>query len=127
MWPRYIEVMLGLWLLVSPFVFRYEGEWVGLWANDFLCGALIVAIALSTHWTPLRRLHVLELVIALWLIGFGWANGRGSELGLYHNYIVTGLLVAMHAIIPTASSSPPPAWQRFYEDRERKTLEGARP
>ena len=38
------------------------------------------------------------------------------------------LLVALHAIVPTHSSSPPPAWRRFYEERERKkNLEGARP
>src|SRR5207247_2056429 len=53
MWARVVEVMLGCWLAVSPFVFRHPAEERAWWANDLICALLVVALALLSVWPPL--------------------------------------------------------------------------
>lgn len=111
MWARDMELMLGLWLLASPFVFAHRADAPHLWAHDLALGAAIAAIALAAHWTPLRRLHLLLLPVATWLIAFGWWATRDALAAAPQNWIVVGLVLAMFAIVPSCASDPPESWR----------------
>lgn len=112
MWARHLELSLGLWLAVSPFVFGHAPGATHLWVNDLVCAGSIVLLALLPHWRPLRRIHLLELVVAAWLVGFGRvalsdpAAGAAAE-----NHVVVGLLIGLLAVVPSEASIPPPAWR----------------
>ncbi len=114
MWSRVVEVMLGCWLLMSPFVFRYPAEPWHLWANDFSCGVLVATFALLSYWRPTRHAHLLSLVLVVWLIGFAyWNAGEGywqaqeSAIPAAQNYIVVALVLVLFAVIPNDASLPP--------------------
>src|ERR1700733_6050280 len=74
MWARVVEFMLACWLAISPFIFRYPGNDMFLWANDFVCASLVALFALLSFWHPLRNIHLLTLGVALWL----WCMGYRS-------------------------------------------------
>lgn len=115
MWPRHMEIAFGLWLAASPFVFRHPADSLLGW-NDLGCAALLVALATASHAPRLRRIHLLELAVAAWLVGLGWIRAQGDPSPpTSQNHLVVGLLVAMFAIIPSRASRPPPGWRRFYE------------
>lgn len=46
MWARVVEVMIGCWLAMSPFIFRHPADQEALWANDLPCAFGVVALAL---------------------------------------------------------------------------------
>jgi hypothetical protein len=113
MWARIIEVMLGCWLAVSPFIFRHAADEKVLWLNDLFSALAVIMLALISFWPPLRYAHVAIVVVALWLIGFGfWASGYPAPPAL-QNDILVGLLLLMFAIIPNEANLPPPAWRRL--------------
>ena len=120
MWPRVVEVMLGCWIAISPFVFRHPYDETALWANDWICASLVVLFALLSYWPPLRRAHLATIVVALWMIGFGWMHERPVPPA-YQNEIFTGLIILMTCIIPSHATEPPPGWLAWYE---RKGAEG---
>jgi hypothetical protein len=72
MWARVVEVMLGGWLALSPFIFRHAADQPALWLNDLLCAVVVIACALLSFWQPLRQAHLAICGAALWLIGFGF-------------------------------------------------------
>lgn len=114
MWARHMELMLGLWLVVSPFALRHDPAQTWLWIHDLACAALVVTAALLAHWHPLRRVHLALLPVAAWLVAFGW--WRTYEAGIhplpaYQNWILVGLMLGMFAIIPSEASDPPEAWR----------------
>lgn len=114
MWARVIEVMLGCWLALSPFIFRHSAEARTLWFNDLFAAVVVIMLALVSFWPPLRFAHVANLVIALWLIAFGfWAAPYPSPPAL-QNDIVVGLLLLMFAIIPNQATRPPRPWRVFF-------------
>jgi hypothetical protein len=115
MWPRVVEAMLGCWLAVSPFVFRHPGDRPVLWGTDWVAAALILGLALLSCVRQTRRAHLLELLVAGWLIGFGWATSSGLAEPAKQNWILVGLLVLMLAALPTDCDRPPLKWQEWNE------------
>jgi hypothetical protein len=103
MWARVIEVMLGLWLAVSPFVFRHAADNTTLWINDFACGFAVVTLALVSFWRPLRYAHLAIALVALWLIVYGFITPYPAPPAS-QNHILLGLVLVMFAIIPNDTS-----------------------
>lgn len=111
MWSRVIEIMTGLWMLMSPFIFRYESEATVLWANDFATGGAVILFGLLSYWDPTRHAHLLTLIVSAWLIGFAYWYGYGEPPPASQNHVVVGFLLAMFAVIPNDTDRPPRAWQ----------------
>jgi hypothetical protein len=111
MWARTIEVMLGSWLALSPFIFRHGGDDKVLWFNDLLSAMAIIVLALVSFWPPLRFAHLASLAIAVWLIAFGFWSSPYPAPPALQNDIVIGLLLLMFAIIPNETNLPPREWR----------------
>src|SRR5688572_25022582 len=116
MWPRVVECMLGCWLLISPFVFRYPGSWSGWWINDCATGLAVIGFALLSYWRPTRHMHLVTLLVALWLVLYGRFGHQHPFPPAAQNYITIGFLLMMLAIIPNHASQPPEAWRTATPD-----------
>lgn len=118
MWARVVEVMLGIWLLMSPFIFQHESGEVVLWCNDLGGGFALITLALAACWHPLRFAHVGELLVAGWLLAYSYLTFSypHADPALQNEFLV-GLLIAMFAILPTESFVPPRPWRAFYHRR----------
>ena len=111
MWARHFEVALGIWLALSPFVFAHPAEATFLWSNDLACAALVVLLGLTSYARRLRAAHLLELLVALWLVGAGWLAARDGATSASQNHVVCGLLLGMFAIVPNDAADPPRGWR----------------
>jgi hypothetical protein len=116
MWPRVVEVMLGVWLALSPFIFGHLPEEAWRWGTDFGASTAVILLALLSFWTPLRHIHLANFLVGLWLVFFGWYWEGYPAPPALQNDIVTGLLLLMFAIIPNEASRPPKAWREFYSE-----------
>lgn len=112
MWPRIVECMIGVWLLMSPFIFGHSPNETALWANDFAVGGALIVLSLASYWRPTAWAHWLIIPIGAWLVGFGRISGTPPLEPALQNAILVGLLVLMFAIIPNEASQPPRAWRQ---------------
>lgn len=117
MWPRVLEIMLACWLALSPLIFRYPTGESWLWWHDYMVATLIAVLAMLSFAPPLRRAHLFELLIAAWLIGYGWITSDGIHDAPRQNWMCLGLLILLTAIIPTDCDRQPVAWRRWYKER----------
>lgn len=113
MWARVVEIMLGCWLAMSPFIFGHPDDRPAWWWNDFACALLLVIIPLLSYLEPYRRAHLLLIAVGCWLIGFGMVLGDYPVPPALQNDIVVGILLLMFAIVPTEAGEPPPAWRAW--------------
>jgi len=104
-WPRVIEVMLGLWLAMSPVVLQHGIENRALWFNDVVGGTAVVALALSSLTTQRCRLRFVVAGIGAWLALIGFLAPYPSPPSSL-NHIVLGLLLATVAAIPNGATFP---------------------
>lgn len=118
MWARHMELALGLWLVLGPWIFRLEGPGASGWWNHVVCGTLVSVLALLACWPPARRAHLLQLPVAAWLMGSAWwvTWHAPHELPAQQDLLVVGFLLAMLAIVPGQASRPPEAWERWEQD-----------
>jgi hypothetical protein len=114
MWARVVEVMLGCWLALSPFIFRHAADQPALWFNDLFCSLAVLTFALLSFWHPLRQAHLAICGVALWLIGFGVLASPHPAPPALQNHILVGLLLLMCAIVPNEASLPPRPWRDFF-------------
>lgn len=114
MWARIVEVLLGIWLLLSPLMI---GSAVGNgFASDLVCGVAAIALALLSFSGRFRRAHFLILLVAAWLVATGYMAGHPAP-PVAQSRIITGLLLAMFAIIPNHADQIPSSWKAFYSEK----------
>jgi hypothetical protein len=118
MWVRVIEVMLGCWLAVSPFIFRHPAEQKSLWYNDLVCAFAVIMLALLSFWRPSRQAHLAIGAIGIWLIGWGYLMSPHPASAALQNDTLLGWLLLMFAIIPNQANLPPRSWRNFSPERE---------
>lgn len=118
MWARVVEVMIAIWLALSPFIFHHPAEERFLWVNDFICACLVALFALLSFWRPLRKIHLVTMVLALWLWSLGYGDFPEKASAAVQNFVVIGLLLLMTAIVPSDSERPSFSWQKFMEKKK---------
>jgi hypothetical protein len=124
MWARIIEILLGCWLALSPFIFPDWADQKTYWINDLLCGLAIFLLALASFWPAFRHAHLVIGVVAFWLIGFGyWGVSHPAPLAA-QNELLLGLLLLMVAIIPNEAFLPPSSWREYFSKRISPTSRG---
>jgi hypothetical protein len=116
MWARVVETMLGLWLLLSPFIFHHPLDATSWWVVDLAAGTFVIAVAVGSFHPKLPRLHLVHLVTCATLLAIGWVAGGADPAAAHRNWIVLSLLLLMIAIVPSRSHEPPRAWRRYYEE-----------
>jgi hypothetical protein len=111
MWARWTEVVIALWLALSPWVFR--GSWISPWPPyaDEMAVAVVLIGALASFRHPTRHAHLLSVVVAIWLILFGWIRGDYPADPASQNRVLTGIVLLMFAILPNHATQPPYAWR----------------
>jgi len=115
MWSRVVEVMLGCWLLVSPFVFSHPESRAGWWINDLGSGSAVIVFGLLSFWRPTQHAHLLTALVGGWLIGFAYTH-IGAAPPAAQNHVLLGWLLVMFAVIPNLATRPPKDFDREYHE-----------
>ncbi len=118
MWPRIVEIMLGLWLVLSPLIFRLGAGDPALIINHLIYGTATVAVSLIA--IRVRFLRIVTIAIGLSLIGYGYVAGGYPPAPGYLNLIVIGVLVGALGLIPTDCLQPTHSWRDYYASQRRQ-------
>lgn len=107
MWARISELILGLWLILSHFLF-ITNDW-----KDLSSAILILLFASLSYIEKLNKMHLLQVLPAGWLLYIGYSYPTYILPFSIQNYILTALTLLMFAIIPSHASDHPRPWKKF--------------
>jgi len=115
MWARVTEILLGVWLVISPMVMRDTRPEV--WAVDLTAGGAVILLASLSYAHRLRHAHVgiFGLALVLGLYGYFGERPLGAAA---QNHVLVGILLMMFGIIPNRASTPPASWREWERARE---------
>lgn len=68
MWPRLINIAVGVWLMAAPAILGYSGVSDVASANDRIVGPLIISAAITAIWPEIRPLRWVNVVLGAWLL-----------------------------------------------------------
>jgi hypothetical protein len=102
----WINLVLGLWLIASPFVIGFAGT--GLSRNNVIFGIIIAILSLFQISSPsesawsgwLNALFGLWMLVSPFILGF-------ANIGALWNGIILGIVVSVLAIWAATSATSP--------------------
>ena len=112
-WKDGANLLLGAWLLVSPWVLDYAGTQAAL--NAYTMGAAILVVALIAAYMPKAWEEIINTLIGVWLVMSPFVLSYVPTKIALHTVIV-GILATAFAIWAMSND------RRFYQRWQRSRL-----
>jgi hypothetical protein len=93
-WQDPINLILGLWVLISPWVLAYTAS-SNATGNAVVVGILVAVAGLlaTTQWQMWEEWA--ELVLGIWLIISPWVLGFSDVKSATYNDVILGIVIAV--------------------------------
>jgi hypothetical protein len=92
-WQDWTNLVLGLWLFVSPWALGFTDMAMPTW-NAYVMGVAIMLFAALAIYSIKAREEWLNMVFGFWLMLSPWVMGFTAQTGPALDAVLTGALVA---------------------------------
>lgn len=97
-WQDWGSLVLGVWLLLSPWILGFSGTGVAMWST-FIAGVVVAVMAyMHLRGGPVWEEWV-SLLLGIWLVLSPWIVGFRGDSSPTWNAVILGVLVGILAII----------------------------
>lgn len=96
-WQDRVNLVLGLWLMLSPYLLGYAGNGSAT-ANATAAGAVVTLFAVAALWRPQHWEEWTNLGVSLWIIVAPFLLGFWDVPAAAWTHMATGLLVGGDAL-----------------------------
>src|SRR2546429_7139875 len=96
-WQDPINVLLGAWLAVSPWVLGSQDQMAPT-ANGVVIGLALIAAALGAIFMPRAWEEWTEGLLGLWMGISPWVLGFAGQMDAMRNAVVSGVVVMVLAL-----------------------------
>jgi hypothetical protein len=93
-WQDWINLLLGAWLLASPWAMNFAGSAHGAAWNAYVVGAAIVLFAGAAMYMRDTWEEGVNILLGIWMIVSPWMIGFNTSNRVTANAVVCGLFVA---------------------------------
>ncbi|MBS76685.1 SPW repeat protein [Variovorax sp.] len=94
-WQDPVNVVLGVWLVVSPWVLGFQGHALAMW-GAIITGLVLGAVALGATFVPQAWEEWAEAALAVWLAVSPWVLGFGTlEVALVNAVFVAAAILVL--------------------------------
>ncbi len=93
-----LNIILGIWLIISPFILGFAGNSPAQW-NNIVVGILVALVALS-------GLSWINALLGIWLIISPFALGFSMNSAALWNNVIIGVLVGLLALVAAGARTP---------------------
>lgn len=95
-WQDMVNLVLGAWLLVSPWAMGYMDTTSATW-NAYLVGAATMVFAAYAVYLPRAWEEWINMCFGVWMIISPWALGFASQTSVAINSVIVGIVVTAMA------------------------------
>jgi hypothetical protein len=103
-WQDTLNLMLGIWLVVSPWILPYADQQVPAW-NARFSGLAIAAASAAALISYQIWQEWISVILAIWLVVSPWLLGYSWLEAAFYNQLGVGVLVAVLALWSAATTS----------------------
>jgi hypothetical protein len=96
-WQDGVNVILGLWMVISPWVLAYQAQTRPMW-NSIVLGVLIAGVAVYALFQVFAWEEWANVVFGGWLVVSPWFLGFSDLFVVMLNTVIVGAIVAAMAL-----------------------------
>jgi hypothetical protein len=105
-WASWINVILGIWLIISPWIVGYAMHGTPMW-NNIVLGVLVLILGLVASSSRFAAPSWWNVVFGIWLIISPFLLRYARLEGAMVNDLVLGVVVGVLALIAGLEKSSP--------------------
>lgn len=90
MWAAIINILLGLWLMISPGLLQFEKAASN---NNYIVGPMVLTFAITALWGVNRSARFLNVATGIWLAVSPFIIGFQSSVAIWST-VLSGVLIA---------------------------------
>jgi hypothetical protein len=95
-WQDWLNLLIGIWLFISPWVLGFAGsEFSASW-NAWILGVAIVVFSAIAVSIPQAWEEVINILLGIWMVISSWVIGITNR-AVETNAVIVGLLVILFA------------------------------
>lgn len=91
LWRDAINLVLGIWLIVSPIALGYAAQTTPAW-NAYAIGVVVAVLSAAALWQFQKWEEWLSAVLGAWLVVSPWILGFGVGHVATWNQVIVGVL-----------------------------------
>ena len=95
-WQDWLNLLIGIWLFISPWVIGFAGTENGASWNAWILGVAIVVFSAFAVSLPQVWEEVVNILLGIWMVISSWVIGVASR-AVETNFVIVGLLVILFA------------------------------
>ncbi|HKZ65677.1 MAG TPA: hypothetical protein VJ111_04950 [Chitinophagaceae bacterium] len=95
MWVAIINILLGLWLMISPALLQFEKIASD---NNYIVGPLVLTFAITALWELNRSALFFNIAIGAWLVISPFILAFQSPVAIWAT-ILSGVLIAGFSLV----------------------------
>jgi hypothetical protein len=92
----WLNILLGIWVLISPFVLTFGPSSAAIWNNVATGGAVIILALIHTSMPRQSGWSWVNLLLGIWLIISPFALAFHNATSLWNN-VILGIVIAVVA------------------------------
>jgi hypothetical protein len=96
-WQDGVNLILGLWMVVAPWILAYQTEPRPMW-NSVILGILIAAVTVYALYQVFAWEEWANVVFGVWLVISPWVLGFSGLYAAMLNALIVGVIVAALAL-----------------------------
>jgi len=105
-WASGINVLAGIWLIISPWVLSFGGHPTAVW-NSVILGILVLLFALGAMSSLFSGPSWWNVLFGIWLIISPWVLGFAELSAATTNAVVLGIIVLILGLVAATMKSAP--------------------
>jgi len=96
-WQDAVNVILGIWLFISPWVLGYSGAEVQAW-NSWVVAVIVFALSVASLAQFRRWEEWINVLLGVWLIISPWVLHFSADTKATSNAVIVGIIVGLLAL-----------------------------
>jgi len=79
MWPRFINIIIGMWLMAAPALLRYGSAATD---NGHIIGPVLATFSAIAIWEATRNVRLWNYPLGIWLLIAPWILGYDNTIAI---------------------------------------------
>lgn len=102
MWAQIFNMVLGLWLMAAPDIFRYNGVAAD---NDHIIGPVVASFSIIALSECTRTVAMYNIPLGIWLVLAPWLLRYENDISI-SNDMAVGFFVTVFAFLKRKTTQP---------------------
>ncbi len=104
-WASGINILAGLWVLISPWLFHYNTDTTAMWISVVVGVVIAILAAIRFSGNGPVGLSWINLILGIWVIISPWVIGYSANSSAMWDHIIVGIIIGILAIVSAVGPS----------------------